>query len=166
MKIKTIISLSIGILCFTGIIQSSLAQCTCNQTRLNNIIDNVNVKLVASYGSNTAVTSINPGTTYYLRVQATSYTCLQNGSGCNGIFAPVAFYVDLADGCTVFGDYVPPQVGLDVGSGNNYTAYFTIQTFTGGDFLEQLYFRVKAVCFPSPTCGLLTGTKRRQFLLP
>lgn len=141
------------------------AQCSCNQTRLQNIMDNVDIKLVASHGSNTPVSSINPGTTYYLRVQATSHICEQSGSGCSGINAPVAFYVDLADGCTVFGDFVPPRVGLDVGSSNNFTTYFAVQTLTGGNFLDQLYFRIRAGCFPSPSCNVLIGGTK-QALLP
>lgn len=143
------------------------AQCTCDQTRLANILSNAEVRLLNT--SNQVVTSVSPGTTYYLRVRATTGYCELSGSGCSGINAPVTFQVKLADGAlSGFGNPIPPAIAQDVGTSNNYTAIFQIQTLTGDDFSDVIYFRIGAQCFPSPSCGLLSSSlsSDRQVLLP
>src|SRR5690606_16358222 len=105
---------------------------------------------------NTSVTSLNPGTVYYLRVQATSHVCRQTTGGpcSNGVFSRVGYLISLADGCEVNGHSVPPVASIDTGLGSNYTAYFYIETLTGADFQTSLYFKVGGICSPDPNnCG-------------
>lgn len=139
------------------------AQCSCSNNVLYGVVRNGDYKIVSSYGSNTAVTSLSPGTYYYLRVDISYGACSQPGSGCSSISEPIASVIELVDGATVFGSNVPPEVGLDVGSSNSYTVYFQIRTWTGGDFLSQIYFKMNAECFPSSTCGILQGSGTTQY---
>lgn len=145
----------IAILAMTLAATVSNGQCTCDQTRLKNIMDNATITLLNTNG--TVATSLSPGTTYYVRVTSTAFSCLTSGSGCASIAAPVTFVLKIADGAVnVFGNPIPPQVGQDVGP-PSYSGSITIQTLTGDDFSDQIFIRVGTQCFPSSTCGLLTS---------
>jgi len=131
------------------------AQCTCDQTRLKNIMDNATITLLTSGGL--PVSTLSPGTTYRVRITSTAFSCQLTGSGCSGINAPVTFIIKTADGAVSnSGNTIPPAVGQDVGS-PNYSADILIKTLTGDDFSDQIFLKVGTQCFPSTTCGLLTS---------
>lgn len=155
MKNKQYISI-VAVMAFLSMMPAVLhAQCTCDQTRLKNIMDNATIQLLTTSG--TVVTTLSPGTTYRVRVTSTAASCQTVGSGCAGINAPVTFIIKTADGAlTSSGATIPPIVGTDVGS-PSYSGSITIQTPTGDDFSDQMFLKIGTQCFPSPTCGLLTS---------
>ena len=142
------------------------AQCTCDQIRLKNIMDNAQIQFLNSSGN--PVTSLSPDTEYTLRIRATSFICSQNGAGCNSISAPISFIIKIADGCLVFDSPVPPATGRDVGPANNYTANIRIKTLDGDDFSDVCFFRIGSQCFPSPDCTVLDSNSLgdRLVILP
>ncbi|NBW37186.1 MAG: hypothetical protein EBR30_19625 [Cytophagia bacterium] len=115
-KIKYVFTV-IAVLVMTFSVTVSKGQCTCDQTRLKNIMDNATITLLNTNG--TVAISLSSGTTYYVRVTSTAFSCLTSGSGCASIAAPVTFVLKIEDGAVnVFGNPVPPQVGQDIGPPN------------------------------------------------
>lgn len=135
---------------------SASAQCTCDQTRLKNILDNASITLLTT--SMTTATSISPNTQYYLRVTASTNACFLSGSGCSAIGSPINLQIKIMDGATKSDGvtYVPPAYGMDV-SPPSYQALFSIKTLSGDDFTNEIFFKIGAQCFPSSTCGYLTS---------
>lgn len=131
----------------------SNAQCGSISWLNNQVIPNVSIQLLNTSGQ--PVSSVSPSTNYILRVKANGGTCLVSGSGCATGAAPVAFYVKFAGGCTVDGKTIPPDVtGRDVGTGNNYTAHFSLTTLPSGSFGGQVLILVTAVGTEVGVCGL------------
>lgn len=142
MKRLTVIFGLFVALIFAPSVRSSAQVCG-SEAWLNQLVpNNVTIELLNTSG--VPVSSVSPGTNYTLRVRATAWTCLVSGSGCATGAAPTAFLVVFATGCTIQGLTVPPPVGMDVGSGTNYTANFNLTTLPSGSFGGQVFLLVRA----------------------
>ncbi len=160
-KISIILGLYLGLI--VGLSQNVAAQ-TCGSVDWLNqrVIPDVSIEILNTSGQ--PVSSLNPSTNYTLRIRSTGGTCGVSGSGCSSGFAPVAFVVIFASGCTIDGRTIPPETtGRDVGSSNNYTANLNLRTLSSGSFGGQVLVLVRALGTEVGVCALKESTAFASF---
>ena len=117
---------------------SSKAQCGTTSYLDSQIVPYLDIDIFDLNGN--PVSFLQPSTDYCLSVRATRGACGTPGSGCNYVSAPVASRLIYGYGFTFYGS-VPSAsnpIGLDMGSGNNYTVCYRITTLSPGNFGGQI----------------------------